>query len=138
MKDPPELVRFFKYEFAIAILSPAAATLPRLAIVALYLRIFKVSQYRIAAYSVAGLMILAWVGLNITHLAMCTPVQFNWNKNIPGGHCINQEAFFRWSSLPNMVEDLALLVMPIPVVWRLQMSTITKIGVIFTFALGSM
>lgn len=135
---PKEIIVWLKLQFVLTFANPGAVNLPRLGIIALYLRIFKVSKYRWAAYAVGSIIILNGIVIQITQLAMCIPIQYNWNKKIPGGHCIDQEQFFRWATIPNIVTDLALFLLPMPVVWGLQMSAPRKIGVIITFCLGCM
>ncbi|KUJ24393.1 uncharacterized protein LY89DRAFT_548631, partial [Mollisia scopiformis] len=69
--------------------------------------------------------------------AMCIPFQYNWDKKIKGGHCIDQQMFFRWATVPNIVTDLVMFFLPMPAVWGLHLPTSQKIGVTFTFFLGS-
>ncbi|KAL9628633.1 MAG: hypothetical protein Q9204_005766, partial [Flavoplaca sp. TL-2023a] len=66
----------------------------------------------------------------------CTPVAFFWDRTIPGGHCINTSAFFRFNNIANMLTDILILAMPIPIVWRLHLDRPKKIGVCGLFLLG--
>lgn len=68
---------------------------------------------------------------------MCLPLDYLWDKSIPGGKCINIAAFYRWGSLPNAVSDLFMLVIPLPTVWKLQVERKVKIGLTVTFLTGS-
>ncbi|KAI4232873.1 MAG: hypothetical protein L6R40_007277 [Gallowayella cf. fulva] len=56
----------------------------------------------------------------------CTPVKFLWDPTIPGGHCINFSAFARFTSVVNIVTDVLILAMPIPIVWSLQLERSKK------------
>ena len=53
-------------------------------------------------------------------LFQCTPVQSFWNSAVPG-HCINILAFFRAETAFNLVTNVAIILLPMPMVWRLHM-----------------
>ena len=74
----------------------------------------------------------------VAGLTICTPLDYLWDKSIARGHCINVAAFYRYAPMPNIFTDLAMLLLPLPLIWRLQTSRSTKIGLTFTFLTGSM
>jgi hypothetical protein len=45
---------------------------------------------------------------------------------------------FRYGSIPNLVTDVVVLILPLPLVWGLHVSSKEKIGLLVTFLLGSM
>ena len=55
-----------------------------------------------------------------------------------GANCVDKQALFRYSSLPNILSDVAMLVIPMPTVWALHTSTRLKIGLTIAFAVGSL
>ncbi|CAG8949646.1 hypothetical protein HYFRA_00007880 [Hymenoscyphus fraxineus] len=113
---------------------PPSVALPRLCILGLYLRIFTIKMYRYATYGIGAIIILTWLAIYICNFTICTPFQYSWDKSIPGGHCIDLPAEHLWISLPNIVTDLAMLLLPQPVIWHLQVSRAQKIGLTITFA----
>lgn len=74
----------------------------------------------------------------IISLTLCRPFKFNWDRTLPGGSCYNEAAFYAWGSLPNILTDIAILIIPLPVIWKLQTSKNMKIGLILTFLTASM
>ncbi len=66
----------------------------------------------------------------------CAPIAYSWDLTIPGGHCINRGAFARFTNVGNIVTDILILVMPIPIVWSLHLPKNKKIGVCLLFLLG--
>ncbi|OCT47202.1 hypothetical protein CLCR_02622 [Cladophialophora carrionii] len=64
------------------------------------------------------------------------PVAFYWDKNIEGGHCIDMMAFWFSFSGFNIVTDVAVWVLPMPVLWKLQLPRKQKISLVAVFALG--
>lgn len=57
---------------------------------------------------------------------------------MPEGSCLNGGLLFRYGSLPNIATDVAMLIIPLPTIWKLQVSRLTRIGLFLTFALSSM
>jgi hypothetical protein len=45
---------------------------------------------------------------------------------------------FRYGSIPNIVTDVMMLILPMPLIWSLHVSPKVKIGLLVTFLLGSM
>lgn len=50
----------------------------------------------------------------------------------------SKEAFVRWSTLPNILTDVIMLILPLPSIWNLQLRTPLKIGLTITFLTGSL
>lgn len=111
--------------------------LPKMAILCLYLRIFVIKLYRYAVYGIAVIMVLNWLTGCLMGLLMCKPVAYSWNKSIPGGYCGDIMAAYRWASLPNLITDIAMLLLPLPVIWNLHTHRSQKIGLTLTFITGS-
>jgi hypothetical protein len=135
---PSEVVSFTKSKLALIYLYIAAVTLPKLAILALYLRLFKDRGYRYAAFAIAGILVIS-VGIAwVLSTVICTPFAYNWDTTIPGGKCLNKGLMYTMMSLPNIGTDFAIFILPMPIIWKLQMSRNQKIGLVITFATGSM
>ena len=65
----------------------------------------------------------------------CLPVSKNWIKAEPGT-CINNE-IFRWCwAAFNTVTDLWVVAIPMPAIYKLQMSAFKRLGASVIFALG--
>jgi len=138
MKDPTMLTTWAKYTVVIPMVYLPAVVLPKLAILILYLRIFIKKPYIIICWTLAGLLIANWIGTTVAGFCICFPFEFLWNRSIPGGHCIDVNAWYRWSSLMNIITDVIMLVLPLPVIWKIQSSRKVKTGLTITFAMGSM
>lgn len=70
-----------------------------------------------------------------TALFDCHPIRYNWNKNVHGG-CDNQAGAFVAVAATDILCDLAILLLPMPGVWKLQMPRTIKIALSVAFALG--
>ncbi|CAI6285216.1 unnamed protein product [Periconia digitata] len=67
---------------------------------------------------------------------ICQPVAYNWDRTIPGGKCGNYHAFWLITSILGVIFDLILIVLPLPVFWKLQLSLRKKITLTILFGLG--
>ncbi len=77
--------------------------------------------------------------MTIAMVVVCTLVAYLWNQTIPGGYCLDFSSiidFFMITGAINMVTEIVVLCLPLPVVWNLNMSKNRKIGLSFAFALG--
>ena len=138
LTDPKKVVSWAKFLLAVEWIYLVAAILPKLAILSMYLRIFTTRSYRMSVYVLAAVLIMAFLAGGLTGLLGCRPLAFFWDPTIPGGHCININAFFRWISLPNILTDIAMLILPQPLIWTLQITRNQKIGLTLTFLTGSL
>lgn len=68
----------------------------------------------------------------------CTPVFYLWDRSIPGGYCMNFIAFAMFTAIFNIVIDVLILALPVPIVWQLHLETSKKIGVLGLFMLGGL
>ena len=68
----------------------------------------------------------------------CTPVRFAWDKTVPHGHCVDLKGVLVASVIPNSLLDIIVFVMPIPIVWRLNITRVQKLGISCIFLLGGL
>ena len=72
----------------------------------------------------------------IAGAALCTPFEFNWNKSLRHGECGNQDVIYVAIAAWAIVCDSFLFLLPIPMVWKLQLPRVHKIALSTVFALG--
>ncbi|KAI5917889.1 hypothetical protein F4810DRAFT_627735 [Camillea tinctor] len=102
----------------------------------LYARIFKITRrFRIALWCVGGWVTAWFVCTAIVPWFNCSPVRKTIDPFILG-QCFDRMGWFLASAFINAITDLIILILPIPVVWQLQMTLRRKISVIFVFLLG--
>ena len=107
-------------------------------ILLLYLRLFGVD--RIFRYITWAVMFFVFGYLFSNFLIQiwgCTPIEKYWKPTTPG-HCIVLiKSVYAYGSM-NFISDLFIFVMPLPMVWRLQLSQKAKLGVTLVFMGGAM
>ncbi|KAM3068726.1 hypothetical protein ACMFMG_010903 [Clarireedia jacksonii] len=135
--EPQKLVPALKIKYAIAVLYISSFTFPKLSILHLYLDVFSASRRtRLFTYILIGVVVATWISETLTSLLQCIPIAAVWNKSIHG-HCVERIKMFQYYSIPNIITDVAMMVLPIPTIWTLNMSKRIKIAVTLTFLLGS-
>ncbi|KAI0421160.1 hypothetical protein F5X98DRAFT_293212 [Xylaria grammica] len=108
----------------------------RVSIVHTYLRIFRVPWFIKTCYVWLAIE-TAWAIQDFLLLIfLCQPLVYQYNTTIPGGHCINIEAFYYATHVIIFTLDVVLTLLPTPVLWRLKMGTRKKITVTVMFGLG--
>lgn len=137
MENPTQILSWAKSLYAFGWLYLPSVALPKISILALYLRIFTNNSVRRACYILIAILIANWIAFLFALTFQCSPVAFQWDKKIPGGRCSNISAFYKSTSAPNILTDLVIMVLPIPTIWQLQVSTIRKVGLMFVFLVGS-
>lgn len=110
--------------------------LTKVSILLLYHRLSVSRTFRTWVIVLIGLNIALTTSIFVSDLLQCIPMAFLWDKTIPGGHCMNQQAFFVGSAVMNIISDCAVLVLPIPMVWGMQTNTRKKIALMVLFSLG--
>ncbi|KAI0532438.1 hypothetical protein GGR58DRAFT_490195 [Xylaria digitata] len=110
----------------------------KLSILSLYGSIFPVRRFHYWLWAV-GALVSAW-GIESTFASIfqCTPVSYRNYQKYSGisGHCIDYALFSLVTSIINTITDLVILLMPMPLVWKLRMPRREKWLVFATFAVG--
>ena len=116
----------------------AVLAITKLSILAFYLRIFRHQKpFRTAVYTVGSLVILSTVVISILTIFQCHPIRYFWNRDLKGA-CLDVNALAYANSAMSIIQDVAIVALPIPVVWGLQMNTKKKVSVGIMFALGGL
>lgn len=76
-----------------------------------------------------------WIAGIFAFLFSCQPLSYNWNVD-QEGHCISKVDFWIAIAVAHMGTEIVILLLPLPMVWKLQLPLSRKIEVSFMFALG--
>ncbi|KAL9054066.1 MAG: hypothetical protein Q9162_004395 [Coniocarpon cinnabarinum] len=127
-----------KSDYAISVTYPVASVLPKLSLCVLYLRIFSIDLWsrRITQGTIVFLILnaIAWL---VPTIRVCYPISVFWDLKRSHDCCLNYNLFGTWISFPNIVTDLVMLLLPMPVLYRMHMATPKKLGLLVTFLAGS-
>ncbi|CAH0054997.1 unnamed protein product [Clonostachys solani] len=136
--DPVAIQNWAKLAYSMETTYCAAIAFPKLSILASYLRIFTTKPFRIAAYCVAAFVSATAIAGIITSLTICSTFAGRWDTKVFPGNCRNILAYWKGMSVPNIVSDVVMLVLPMPVIWRLHIERRQKVALMFVFLLGSL
>ena len=66
----------------------------------------------------------------------CKPVASSWNILIRGGTSIDENQFYRWNGVANLLIDFMIWSLTLPVIWRMKLNTKQKLSLSAVFLLG--
>lgn len=92
---------------------------------------------RLATWSLVYIVSGTWVAYTIATAFQCVPLAFKWDKTIPGGRCFDVTAFAVSSSVPNIVNGIVIMILPVRTILDLKVSVGRKIGLGLIFLTGS-
>ena len=129
--------------YGIEILYPPFVTAIKCSILTLYLRLFGVRPlFRKMIYVMLALVVGWCIGVFFAAIFQASPPTLLWTtnlKDIPkGAHHINFSTYLVGSAVPNVVMDFAILLLPMGVVWQLQISRKRKMALSAVFAVGAL
>ncbi|KAK0662826.1 Acetylcholinesterase [Lasiodiplodia hormozganensis] len=80
--------------------------------------------------------VMSWTIISVCVAAFeCIPTARYWDKRIPG-KCINGSDTFLANASMNILTDFIIIGIPVPSLFKLQVSIAKKIGLMFAFSLG--
>lgn len=115
----------------------AAVALSKGAILLLYLRVFTKAnrKFTMAAYVIGFVVAVTGIATTIGSIFQCTPIARNWDNNRMGT-CIDKAEFARFTAIPNVITGFAMLILPLPMVWQLNVTIQQKVALTATFLHG--
>ena len=87
------------------------------------------------------LLVLLWaLGFGFAWMFGCTPIKAFWSFPYEAGAqtCIDSWKLNQGISISDFLLDVLILVVPVPMVWRLHLPVMRKIAVLTVFFLGAM
>lgn len=125
---------FYYHQIAYAI----GIGLVKCIIVVVLRRIFGVSSpaFRIATWINLALC-ASWSLMTILiGILNCRPLNYHWVFKSPAGHCVNPNATYTAVGMLDKITDVLIILTPVPMVLRLRITPLQKLGILGIFALG--
>ncbi|KAL4789170.1 hypothetical protein BDV19DRAFT_383334 [Aspergillus venezuelensis] len=118
---PEMFLSFQKGILAAGVVYVPSLALAKASLIILYYRIVSAQRrYRYALYIIAAVVVGYSIAITFALIFACRPISKAWNSAV----------------MTNTVTDVALIVVPVPVVVILNMPTIQKIVLLFMFVIG--
>ncbi|KAL1625201.1 hypothetical protein SLS56_007396 [Neofusicoccum ribis] len=109
----------------------------KLSLLLFYRRLAPFQWFQVAIYIVMFVVVAYTLGIMFSLIFPCKPIASNWDTTI-SGECINKTGIYIATAVINIATDLALLILPIPILARLQIPGLEKAALIAMFGVGSM
>lgn len=120
-----------------------AITFVKLSLLLFLYRIFHVDRkFRLVAW-VLGAILAIWGTIAVfLSIFACRPVAASWNfklQNDPRTRC-SPKSYDTANAYGfcNIITDVVLMIMPVPLVWNMQMALKRKLGIVLVFATGAL
>ncbi|KAG9231474.1 hypothetical protein BJ875DRAFT_406887 [Amylocarpus encephaloides] len=109
----------------------------KVAVLILYLRLATSKRLRIIIWSVMAFVILTSVASVFATIFQCTPIQKAWEVPMTShGTCINVNSLFYANAGLDIIHDLIIFVLPMKMLYQLQLPKRQKYALIMVFAVG--
>jgi hypothetical protein len=117
-----------------------AVMFAKLAALILYHQVFEVPVYRRVIIGIGVIIILQGVISFILAFSICRPFRYFWTQavDVGDGTCGDVMLFYKSYSIPSLVTDVAMLILPWPILLKLHIPMAEKIGLILTFLAASL
>jgi hypothetical protein len=104
----------------------------------LYLRLFPNRPVRLAIWIWLAITTAWGIGSFFTQLFSCKPIKYYWTQwdGEHEGKCISHNSLLLAHAVINIVLDVVVIALPMPVLLKLQMSLEKRIGMCLMFAVG--
>ena len=115
-------------------------TLTKISILCFYLRIFANRTFRVCSFVTMAWVVVSGVIFVFLQLFQCVPVQFiweGWKKGSFGSyHCLDVNALAFTTATFSIAQDVVIIILPLPLLAKLDVSLRSKLGILFMFSLG--
>ncbi|KAF4949524.1 hypothetical protein FGADI_8821 [Fusarium gaditjirri] len=81
-------------------------------------------------------LFVAYIPIQILRIVTCYPIRTYWDPDVRNARCLNQRKIFFSDLSLSIVTDLVILLIPIPLTWKLRMSIGKRIKIILLLGAG--
>ena len=136
----PDDVLFTKLNWAATMIYFTITSSTKLSILLMYNRLFSVDRlFRRLVLTLSGLVLCFWLGCTIANLVNCLPMKYVWINSLSDPRfCFNYNIFWFSSGICETVIDVLVLLLPIKIVFGLQLRTRQKLAIVSVFLLGAL
>ncbi|KAI1050182.1 hypothetical protein LB506_001622 [Fusarium annulatum] len=113
-------------------------SLAKLALLMFYFRLSPQRWFKISVWSTAVFISGYTIGIFFAVMFACHPIAMNWDVTITEGKCINRPGLYIATAITNIISDVILFILPLPMVLQLQMPFKQKVGLMGIFTIGSL
>jgi hypothetical protein len=125
-----------QFFYSLGVLLPNLLLPVKLSFLFFYQRYFFAYRgFSTASFILGAIVLVQWLAFQLLFILICIPPAHLWNPALPG-RCLDVAAIAEGYAISSLVTDIAILVLPVPLIWRLQLSRGQKAGLTMLFTLG--
>ena len=109
----------------------------KISVLTFYRRIFWTTKFKQITNIIGAVITAWWIAVIVVCTVSCNPIRGYWNKTIKSS-CVDIEKFTIAATVPHVLTDVIVLLLPIRMIWRLQLDHNRKLALSFIFLLGSL
>jgi hypothetical protein len=114
----------------------AAINLVKCCILLLYLRLFNVVRwFRLSSWGLLTIVAMYCTASIMATIFQCNPVIRAFDKDTPGT-CIDTAKFWFANAGFSIATDIMILLLPMPLVWKLEVPVTQKVALVAVFTVG--
>jgi hypothetical protein len=112
--------------------------LAKLSVLVLFTRIFRLREFLICTYSTMAFLVIAGLWMVLSGFLFCIPVHDFWNVNYKDhtGHCLPEGPVWYANAAMQILTDVVILILPMPLLSKLHLPRRQKIGIMLVFGVG--
>lgn len=136
---PEEITHILKVGWGMSPQYTLNQVFSKLTLIFLYHRVFSVDEVFVRWLYGLGIAQIAWaIPTYVVKWNLCSPIEYTWDKSVPGGTCINIGPFLAATEAFNSLIDFAMIGLAIWIVQTLRMSTANKWKLAVLFSIGGL
>jgi len=135
----PAILNSAQITFAVEIIYPLIVSATKTSFLLFYIRIFGIHRcFKRTAYTIQALVVIWCIGDILVEILQCNPVSYNFIWSPQDRHCIAIKIPFLITAIPNTLLDFVILILPMTVIWTIQLSLRRKIAISAVFLIGGL
>lgn len=128
---------FMKLVYIASIIYVWTGAFAKFALLVFYYKLSPQKWFRLSVIVAVVIIIGSSTGIFFSLVFACKPIAMNWDIMVPG-ECINRTALYIATAVANIIGDILVFMLPIPIVIHLKIPFRQKIGLMFIFSVGSL
>ena len=111
----------------------------KISVLYLYHRVFFVSRKFTKVLWGVGIFFFIYSSVTAgAGLLQCIPINYIWDPSVKGGRCLAIPLAGTILAAVNVLTDIVILIMPMPILWKLQIEMREKLQIMGIFLLGGL
>ncbi|KAJ5652021.1 hypothetical protein N7507_009447 [Penicillium longicatenatum] len=111
--------------------------LSKLSALFLFIRIFRTKPFLLATYITMGFLIVAGLWMVLSGFIFCIPISDFWRASPSSTkHCLPKGPVWYSNAAMQIFSDIVIMILPMPLLYKLQLPRQQKIGIMLVFGVG--